>query len=167
MVGWRHRLDGREFEQTLGDSEGQGSLACCSPWGCKESDTTERRNTNSAGEGWKVPVPWDQGRAAICISWRSPFRWLWKSHSERESQIWWPEQQRLTVSQFWRLEGETEVRAGFFLLRPVREASIPGLSLWPEDGHLLSLCVSMLSSLYICLSVSKLPLFIRTPVILD
>ena len=33
MVEWRHRLDGHEFEQTLGDGEGQGSLACCSPWG--------------------------------------------------------------------------------------------------------------------------------------
>ena len=33
MVGWHHRLSGHEFEQTLGDSEGQGSLACCSPWG--------------------------------------------------------------------------------------------------------------------------------------
>ena len=42
MVGWHHRLDGHEFEQALGDSEGQGSLACCSPWGCKESDTTEQ-----------------------------------------------------------------------------------------------------------------------------
>ena len=40
MVGWHHRFNGHEFEQTLGDSEGQGSLACCSPWGCKESDTT-------------------------------------------------------------------------------------------------------------------------------
>ena len=44
MVGWHHRLDGRELEQTQGDSEGQGSLACCSPWGHKESDTTERLN---------------------------------------------------------------------------------------------------------------------------
>ena len=40
MVGWHHRLNRREFEQTQGDSEGQGSLACCSPWGCKESDRT-------------------------------------------------------------------------------------------------------------------------------
>ena len=40
MVGWHHRLDGHEFEQILGDSEGQESLACCSPWGRKESDTT-------------------------------------------------------------------------------------------------------------------------------
>ena len=41
MVGWHHRLNGQESEQTPGD-EGQGSLACCSPWGCKESDVTER-----------------------------------------------------------------------------------------------------------------------------
>ena len=46
MVGWHHRLDGHEFEQTLGDSKGQGSLACCSPWGCKESDTTYQLNNN-------------------------------------------------------------------------------------------------------------------------
>ena len=42
MVGWHHQLNGLEFEQTLGDSEGQGSLVGCSPWGCKESDTTEQ-----------------------------------------------------------------------------------------------------------------------------
>ena len=40
MAGWHYRLNGREFEQLLGDSEGQGSLVCCSPWGIKESDTT-------------------------------------------------------------------------------------------------------------------------------
>ena len=40
MVGWHHRLNGHEFEQTPGDSEGQWSLAFCSPWGCKELDTT-------------------------------------------------------------------------------------------------------------------------------
>ena len=41
MFGWHHQLNGREFERVLGVSDGQGSLACCSPWGCKESDTTE------------------------------------------------------------------------------------------------------------------------------
>ena len=41
MVGWNHRLNGHEFEQALGVGDGQGSLACCSPWGCKESGTTE------------------------------------------------------------------------------------------------------------------------------
>ena len=47
MVGWHHRLNGHEFEQTLGDSEGQGSLACCSPWVCKELDMTEWQNNNN------------------------------------------------------------------------------------------------------------------------
>ena len=41
MVGWHHRLSGRELEQTLREGEGQGGLACCRPWGHKESDTTE------------------------------------------------------------------------------------------------------------------------------
>ena len=36
MVGWHHQLDGREFGQALGVSDGQGSLVCCSSWGCKE-----------------------------------------------------------------------------------------------------------------------------------
>ena len=40
MVGWYHWLNGHEFEQALGVGDGQGSLACCSPWGCKESDRT-------------------------------------------------------------------------------------------------------------------------------
>ena len=44
MVGWYHRLNGHEFEQTPGDREGQGGLACCSPWGRKESDMTEQLN---------------------------------------------------------------------------------------------------------------------------
>ena len=44
MVGWHHRLNGHEFEETLGDGEGQGSLACCSSWGHKESDMIEQLN---------------------------------------------------------------------------------------------------------------------------
>ena len=47
MVGWHHQLNGHEFEQTLGDGEGQRSLACCSPWGRKESDMTELLNNNN------------------------------------------------------------------------------------------------------------------------
>ena len=46
MVGWHHQLNGHEFEQALGNGEGQGSLVCCSPWDGKESDMTERlKNT--------------------------------------------------------------------------------------------------------------------------
>ena len=44
MVEWHHQLNGHEFEQAPGDSEGQGSLSCYSPWGRKESDMTERLN---------------------------------------------------------------------------------------------------------------------------
>ena len=44
IVGWHCRLNGHEFEQTLRDSEGRGSLVCCSPWGHKESDTTQELN---------------------------------------------------------------------------------------------------------------------------
>ena len=47
MVGWHYRLNGHEFEQTPGDSEGQRSLVCCSPWGKKESDMTEQLNNNN------------------------------------------------------------------------------------------------------------------------
>ena len=46
MVGWHDQLNGHEFEQTLGAGDGQGGLACCSPWGHKESDTTERLNND-------------------------------------------------------------------------------------------------------------------------
>ena len=46
MVGWHHQLNGHEFEQTPGDSEGEGGLVCCSPWGHKKSDTTEQLNSN-------------------------------------------------------------------------------------------------------------------------
>ena len=43
-VGWHHKLNGHEFEQTPGDGEGKGSLVCCSPWGHKELDMTEQLN---------------------------------------------------------------------------------------------------------------------------
>ena len=54
MVGWHHWLSAHEFEQALGDGEGQGSLECYSPWGRKESDTTERLNNNNSNI-WKQP----------------------------------------------------------------------------------------------------------------
>ena len=56
MVGWHHCLDGHEFEEALGDGEGQGSLACCGPWGRKELDTTEQVNNNRISQ-WKFYRP--------------------------------------------------------------------------------------------------------------
>ena len=47
MVRQHHQLNGHEFEQTLGDSKGERSLACCGSWGCKESDVTELLNNNT------------------------------------------------------------------------------------------------------------------------
>ena len=55
MVGLHHRLNGRKFEQTLGDSEGQGSLMCCSQWGCRvwhDLVTQQQDGSGRAGEGW-------------------------------------------------------------------------------------------------------------------
>ena len=51
MVGWHHWVYENEFEQTLGDSEGQGSLVCCSSWGHKAVDTTEQLNNDIWGAG--------------------------------------------------------------------------------------------------------------------
>ena len=61
MAGWHHWSSGCEFEQTLGDGKGQGSLLCCSPWGHKESDMTEQLNSNkSSGKAEDdVPVSWE------------------------------------------------------------------------------------------------------------
>ena len=47
MAGWHHQCNGHELGQTLGDGDGQGGLACCSPWGPKESDTTGQLEKNN------------------------------------------------------------------------------------------------------------------------
>ena len=57
MVGRNHQLNGHEFAQALGDGEEQGSLACCSPWGCKELDTTEWLNNNNCISWMEKQVP--------------------------------------------------------------------------------------------------------------
>ena len=58
MIGWYHRLNGHEFEQAPGDGEGQGNLACCSPRGHKESDTTERLNNNRKTRAFQSNTRW-------------------------------------------------------------------------------------------------------------
>ena len=65
MVGWHHWLDGNESEQTPGVGDGQGSLACCSPWGCKELDVTERLNWTD----WKSRG----GEALSGTTWKSEY----------------------------------------------------------------------------------------------
>ena len=59
MVGWHHRINGHEFQQALEVGDGQGSLACCSPWGCKELDTTEWLNwTEPIFQAWGNRFGW-------------------------------------------------------------------------------------------------------------
>ena len=60
-VGWHHRLNGHKFEQTLDNSKGQRSLVCCSPWGCKELDTSWRLNNDKVYPGIKNYVITDSG----------------------------------------------------------------------------------------------------------
>ena len=55
MAGWHHRLNGREWTPGVGD--GQGGLACCDSWGCKESDTTEQLNWSELRICWLAPHP--------------------------------------------------------------------------------------------------------------
>ena len=55
MAGWHHQLDGHEFEWTLGVGDGQGCLACCSLWGCNDSDTTEQLNWT---ESFDILITW-------------------------------------------------------------------------------------------------------------
>ena len=81
MVGWHHRLNGHAFEQAVGDGEGQGSLACCSPGGLKELDMTERLNNRSNGRGLSAPPPPTQSCRHVCKTvsqqevWSSPLCW--------------------------------------------------------------------------------------------
>ena len=80
MVGWHHWLNGHEFEQVWGVGDGQGSLAFCSPWGCKGLDITEWLNWNELGGfllfsmGWGAEEwePWEHG----CLK-HAEFRELW------------------------------------------------------------------------------------------
>ena len=60
IIGWHHRLIGHEFEQALGVGDGQGSLVCCSPWGHKEMDTTERLNSGSLTVAQELQTTWAQ-----------------------------------------------------------------------------------------------------------
>ena len=90
MIGWHHRFSGHEFEQTPGDSEGQKSLACCSPWGPKELDTTEQLN-------------WD---------WQSKKKTLTKS--ENKEGIYSPNQaldklNRFVIFRSWQADSEIYV----------------------------------------------------------
>ena len=77
MVRWHHWLDGHKFEQAPGVGDGQGSLACCSPWGCKESDMTERLN-------WTELIHWKDW----CWSWSSKIVATWCEEPTHWKRLW-------------------------------------------------------------------------------
>ena len=81
MVGWHHRLKDHEFEQAPGDGEGQGSLVCCSPWGRKKSNTTERLNLTE--------LPWgkDTGRLFVLTLEQSSIRFIKQGAFPPNSQL--------------------------------------------------------------------------------
>ena len=94
MVGWHHQLNGHEFEQAPGDGEGQESLVCCSPWGCKESDTTEQLKNNRRGFPGGA-----SGKESVCHLGRHKRRgfdpWVGKIPWRREwhsMQVFFPEE---------------------------------------------------------------------------
>ena len=65
MLQWHHQLNGHEIEQTPGDSEGQGSLSCCSPWGHKELDVTERLNDDNPKHC--LAQSWCATHSSLCV----------------------------------------------------------------------------------------------------
>ena len=74
MVGWHHQLSVYEFEQIPGDGEGQGSLACCSPWGHKELDTTKWLNSKNNNLDPPLECPWRKLEWILGLGHVSPLR---------------------------------------------------------------------------------------------
>ena len=87
MVGWHHRLNGHKFEQAPGDGDGQGSLVCCSAWGCKKLDTAERLKNI----GQELPMR----------------RRYWQNDEHLSQVFWWPEWPAFFQKQ---VSGEAEAR---------------------------------------------------------
>ena len=79
MVGWYHWLNGQESEQAPGDGAGQGSLVCCSPWGCKELDMTEQLNNRPLKAWLELENPLPRWLTHKALGWRPQFPALWAS----------------------------------------------------------------------------------------
>jgi len=117
MVGWHHQFSGHESEQTSEDSEGQGSLACCSPWGHKESDTTEWRNNNTKGmkhrnkqqQGWTFRTILNEK-----VRYERPMAWF---HLYEMSRIGQHTEQKVIYCQSGSCQGITKMNKKYDDLR--------------------------------------------------
>ena len=92
MVTWHHRLNGHEFEQAPGVDDGQGSLVCCSPWGRKKSDTTERLSSKCKESSELLGVAcWEQRNlikgGAVFL--KSKGRWVQPGAAEDSERLPW------------------------------------------------------------------------------
>ena len=94
MAGWHHRLDGREFEWTPGDGDGQGGLSCCDSWGRKESDMTERLN-------------WTELKQYTSLSLPKPQRLIFTKQSHSTNTF--------LFFSFWNVSNNTLIWISFFL----------------------------------------------------
>ena len=94
MVGWHHQLNGHESEQTPVDSEEQRSLACCSPWGHEESDTTEQPNKNNHTPGSR-PSPGSSLRLG-----------KEKRATEDEMVGWYTNSLDMNLDKLWEIESD-------------------------------------------------------------
>ena len=90
MVGWHHRLNGRESEQASGAGDGPGSLVCCSPWGCQESDPTEWLNWTDNHITFAKIVPHSQSCRSHYMNTQSPHHIWWVKGVFWNSSIFYP-----------------------------------------------------------------------------
>ena len=89
MVGWHHQLDGRDFEWTPGDGDGQGGLACCNSWGRKQSDTTEQLNWTELN--WTLCKANQQHIPELSYKNNLP-AWQWVQRQQEEENLEKPQQ---------------------------------------------------------------------------
>ena len=91
MVGWHHWFKGHEFEQTPGDSEGRGSLVCCSPRGHKELDTIEWLNNSMGNQHDLFPSEWEKSHVYsswLVPAWLLPITWSWWEEQDHDRWNW-------------------------------------------------------------------------------
>ena len=90
MVGWHHWLNGQEFEWAPGVGDGQGSWACCSPWGCKGSDTTERLNWTELNWRWQTSRSWLDLDPQLSTKWHAQRCHDSSKALSKDKFGWWP-----------------------------------------------------------------------------